>query len=618
MKFILKDNNLCVINNSEIVIENITAKIQVAGNHYNVIDINSTVWKIEENGTVCYSSALGFGDFKLKLSTICNQVVIKPSFLNKNKVINSALHIFVTGYLPYKVNACVSNGFAYYKGNRMYEMQSSAETEVFCINKEKQGSEYVFCSTDDDSFVVIGAATYYNYFTSISISQNGKFSFVQDLDGKNIEADQLIDCDLLTVVKENEFQKCMKGFTDIIAEKMGVRAEKPIPNGWCSWYYYGPNISEKIILDNAKIIKEKNIPIKLIQIDDGWSNNKGDWQASELFPSGMKQVAKQINQLGYTAGIWVAPFKADKDSSIYINHKDWFVHDYEGNVESDPCLDFSHPEVKKYLHDLFYRLSHEWGYRYIKIDLITSVLSTQVYYDKSFNAIKNYREAFKIITEAVTEDTFLLACTSPMGASIGLCDGIRVSADIFERWESLKDLARQVIKRYYLRDLLITDADCLLLRTSNKQDDECFRLCIRDENEIKTFITLMSASGGALMFSDKMELLNESDFLNMKRLFPLNQQIAVPLDLFESDIPQVLEYGKRKNMHMYAVFNWEDRVQNIKINHLKKCHIKTYWSNEYLGFNDNISLKLQPHSAEILYFADSESDFSYNRISIMP
>ena len=66
-----------------------------------------------------------------------------------------------------------------------------------------------------------------------------------------------------------------------------------------------------------------------------------------------------------------------------------------------PSLDFSNPMVKKYIYEVFYKLSHEYGFKYFKLDIITSRIAPGRYFDPSFNAIRNLREGFKIIRKAI-------------------------------------------------------------------------------------------------------------------------------------------------------------------------------------------------------------------------
>ena len=98
------------------------------------------------------------------------------------------------------------------------------------------------------------------------------------------------------------------------AEQLGNRfgkIKKDIaPRVWCSWYSLYTSIDE-IILD--KIFSGLgDLPFDVLQVDDGWQVNIGDWEANEKFSSGMKALADGIKSTGRRAGLWLAPLIAIK------------------------------------------------------------------------------------------------------------------------------------------------------------------------------------------------------------------------------------------------------------------------------------------------------------------
>ena len=208
--------------------------------------------------------------------------------------------------------------------------------------------------------------------------------------------------------------------------------------------------------------------------------------------------------------------------------------------------------------------------------------------------------------EAVTDDTFLLACTAPLAAASGLVDGMRVSCDVFERWESLRDVFNSVLKRYYThKNWYINDADCLLVRTKDEEDEQCWRLCTRTDGEIKTYVTAMAASGGAVMLSDKLPLLKEHQFDLISKLFPLNTEAAVPLDLMDSFIPGVLDFGVRSGTRTIALINWGDAETEMCVPDSEGKLAFEFWGQEFLGEQDSdIRVNVEPHGCRVYFLAD--------------
>ena len=74
------------------------------------------------------------------------------------------------------------------------------------------------------------------------------------------------------------------------------------PTGWCSWYFYGPRVTEADILANLGTINEHKVDLRYIQIDDGFQAKMGDWLIpTEKFPSGLPALCRRIRDAGFRA-----------------------------------------------------------------------------------------------------------------------------------------------------------------------------------------------------------------------------------------------------------------------------------------------------------------------------
>src|SRR5207253_9191120 len=81
--------------------------------------------------------------------------------------------------------------------------------------------------------------------------------------------------------------------------------------GWCSWYQLYTTVSEADVDRNLSSLAERRdqIPLRLIQLDDGYQHAVGDWlDLNEKFPSGMPPLVARIKQHGFMPGLWLAPF----------------------------------------------------------------------------------------------------------------------------------------------------------------------------------------------------------------------------------------------------------------------------------------------------------------------
>ncbi|TET32737.1 MAG: hypothetical protein E3J69_08410, partial [Anaerolineales bacterium] len=68
-------------------------------------------------------------------------------------------------------------------------------------------------------------------------------------------------------------------YLNLTADENSARVAKPSPLGWCSWYYYFQSVHQTHIRDHLKWAKEyrNEIPLEVIQIDDGYQSDIGDW-----------------------------------------------------------------------------------------------------------------------------------------------------------------------------------------------------------------------------------------------------------------------------------------------------------------------------------------------------
>jgi len=331
---------------------------------------------------------------------------------------------------------------------------------------------------------------------------------------------------------------------DIFASKIYNYSSKniEIPTGWCSWYENGVNINEKKIISNINRINDSKLPIKYIQIDDGYVKNIGDWleHDDEKFPNGLSKIVKMIKSKKYEAGIWLSPFLVSKTSNIMKKHPDWILKDecdkmvfatfnnvWKGKYTYS--LDLTHPDVKKYIFRIFKTLKNI-GFTYFKLDFLCAGMLNGSFYDSSLNRVEIYRNALKIIRDAVTIDCYILGCGAPLSASIGLVDGMRISPDTDYCWNPpflartfadgvgipcIKYQLENIISRKFMhKKWWINDPDVVLLSSKVKYE------------EFMKQIEIISESGGSIFFSDNLEkVTNERIEVLKTKLLQLDRVI---------------------------------------------------------------------------------------------
>ncbi len=262
-----------------------------------------------------------------------------------------------------------------------------------------------------------------------------------------------------------------------LGDHLGQIKKNSAPRVWCSWYSLYHTIDEPIL---HKIFTQLgDLPFEVLQVDDGWQMDIGDWEANDKFPSGMNALAQKIKSTGRKAGLWLAPLIATKSSKLFREHPGWFLRDEDGKFVSAGfnwgkplfALDTTHPDVTSWLVALMKQV-RAWGFDYLKLDfLYGGALKGKRHVDMLREAA--YRECLKNLREAMGTDAFLLTCGTPILPAIGLCDAMRVGPDVADLWDNYrnselfynpttpgtKNGIRTTIHRLWLKSLLHIDPD---------------------------------------------------------------------------------------------------------------------------------------------------------------
>ncbi len=271
-------------------------------------------------------------------------------------------------------------------------------------------------------------------------------------------------------------------YIDLLEKKFGKTRFEKAPRVWCSWYSLYKWINESILLKALNGLDD--LPFDVFQIDDGWQDESGYWEAGKNFPSGMAAFADKIKTTGRIAGIWLSPFIVTPNLELFSEHPDWLLRDEEGNPVKTGLnwtgqtygLDITHPEVLDWLAELIGKVI-DWGYGYLKLDFLYAGAAIGKRY-KDIPREVAYRNALQVMREAAG-DAYILACGAPIVPSLGLCDGLRVGPDVSPYWlnkpltvwlnnpndPSTQNAIRTSIHRLWLSPLVNIDPDVLYFRS---------------------------------------------------------------------------------------------------------------------------------------------------------
>jgi alpha-galactosidase len=368
--------------------------------------------------------------------------------------------------------------------------------------------------------------------------------------------------------------------------------ELAIPTGWCSWYQFSSEtyqgaVAAQDIRDNLLALSQlkEELPLSIVQIDDGFEAQIGDWFAfSPGFPQGVAPLAAEIRRQGFTPGLWLAPFIVHPRSRLADEHPDWLLCGRFGRPVNagllwdafTTALDLTHPPALDYACRVVHTAVHEWGYAYLKLDFLYAAALPGKYRDPTRSRAQVLRAGLAALRQAAGDQAFLLGCGCPLGPAIGLVDAMRVSADTARRWKpsyrgveaffaaepnfpAARNACHNSLTRAPLhRRWWINDPDCILVRPDT-------RLTLA---EVQTVASVIALTGGSLFVSDHLPALPEERLRILWALLPPIGARPHLLDWLDSSTPRRLRLdleGTAGTWHLLARFNWEDTPQDLSL-----------------------------------------------------
>ncbi|HJW89914.1 MAG TPA: alpha-galactosidase [Anaerolineales bacterium] len=367
------------------------------------------------------------------------------------------------------------------------------------------------------------------------------------------------------------------------------QAEPPV--GWCSWYQFSTErligaLSAQDVRENMSALSAQRarLPLQVIQIDDGFEAQVGDWSAFRpSFPEGVAPLAAEMRAAGFTPGIWLAPFIVHPQARLAADHPDWLLTNRFGRRVNagyfwdrfQYALDLTHPAALDYAAGVVRTAAHEWGFPYIKLDFLHAAALPGQRHDPTRTRAQVLRAGLQAVRQAAGEEAFLLGCGCPLGPAIGLVDAMRIGTDTARTWrpsfnfreiflKSEPDLpatlnANQnaLSRAAFHRRWWINDPDCLLLHPDT-------RLTV---DEIQARATLIALTGGSFFLSDHLPDLPPERLRIVEVLLPLiGLRPQVP-DWFDQLTPRRLQLdlqGPAGPWRLLALFNWSDQAQALE------------------------------------------------------
>jgi len=411
---------------------------------------------------------------------------------------------------------------------------------------------------------------------------------------------------------------------NFIAEVRGMPYYKPYdrthhplpPSGWQSWYCYGRETSEEILVTIVDWLENNLKPFgcQVVQWDDGYQDESWlEWR-KDLFPHGPKWIVDYVCSKGFTPGIWLVPQSLGNVDSKYLKTKpDWALIDPNtGEVfrrfGNYPYVDPTNPEVKReWFERIFRTMALEWGIGFFKLDGEGEMhqwyaLCRDRMYDPSITPDEAYRGWLRIIREVIGPERTILICATQWRA-MGLGDCCRTGTDVGESWPLVERALQATFSNYWMHTIAwYCDPDVLIVRPPLTLE------------QARAWASLLGLSGQVLLNSDPVHELPEERVELLRRVFPA--QDIRPMDLWSrrpyGPYPQIWDLKVAKDWGSWdvvGIFRWfEENQAEVRITAEKlglppgRYVLYDFWGKTYLGeLEQERSFVLEPGSCKVLY-----------------
>jgi alpha-galactosidase len=294
----------------------------------------------------------------------------------------------------------------------------------------------------------------------------------------------------------------------------------------------------------------------MFQIDDGFQKSVGEWtQTNHRFPEGMKTIADSIHAKKFKAGLWLAPFIAEKKSNLFENRKDWLLKNEKGKpikAGYNPLwsgwyfpLDIYNNEVQQYLKSTFDTVLNHQGYDMVKLDFLFAACinppDNKTRGEMMFDGMLMLREW--------CGEKFILGCGVPLGTAFHLVDYCRISSDIHMKWEQklLKamnmrerlsvwnTITSNIGRRHLNGTMFLNDPDVFVLR------EEKNKLKL---NEKLLLFEINNLFGSLVFTSDYIGNYNSEILQLYKSKFPFQPEKQLKVNIIEKDIYEIKTNNK--------------------------------------------------------------------------
>ena len=348
----------------------------------------------------------------------------------------------------------------------------------------------------------------------------------------------------IALVLDEDPHRALELYAEAVGKANRIAPPERIPCGWVSRCRRLETKLEERVLSHADFIAKqlKQYGLNDILIDAGWQAS-GDWSGGPWipagsFPNGMKSLVDEVHPRDLNIGIWMRPL------------------DLDGN-RLDPSSDFT----RNFLQKEAAKLTRSWGFDFIKLDFIEwDAFEREDRFlpeDSSSTGNQAVRSALQAMRRGIREGAFLLGVGTAPAASLGLVETQGAIRDVDAGWQTVREsMVNAAAIRYHLNGRLwVNDPGYLLIGTPATL------------SQSRAWASLIALTGGCVFVGDSLPSLSEHRKSILRRILPPFGKAARPVDLLDTERPQVwaLEIDKPfGKWHVVGLFNWDPMPKEIE------------------------------------------------------
>ncbi len=482
--------------------------------------------------------------------------------------------VFCNGYQSW------TESWELFPGNRMPSLTSQGRflslhrlgDSTFYAYPDKRGCfhgySYGYLRYSDLLFFVGSLDDSIGYTIISTDIRHGMFTLTKELSGYCFNDRQtILDLVLLEGKKEEVFDRYMelRGLSGSTAPKV------------FSWMSEAPRslrMDEFYIRRNLSAFRDNQIPMDYFIVGNGWQSALGEWDLpASGFPSGLSSLCAEIRGSGYKPGLWFAPFVVGVDSTIFRSRKNWLAREqgkpprpagrllrHGGLVFS---LDVSRDDVRKYIADNYRRMTENWHYDLIVLDLL---YAAGIYPRNGRSRGGAMNDAMRFLYSLKGDAKWILNGV-PLESCFGNSGYVRIGSNTSPYWErpyyknihlrereSTRNALKSTIGRRQLNGRFFASAAGPFYLKSMKRG--------MDKFQRYTNLLLSHLFGSCLMATEAIEDYQSQEMKLFKSLFPLMSPIINSVDEYR----RTMQVSYRIKSRQYlSISNISERTQSFQL-----------------------------------------------------